>query len=132
MLSKSKQSQRKQLDWLKLKNARQPYQLRLKKISKAEKFSKSKKTARLIKCKTTISITAEKFLKQKSNEYRLACIGTFYLKRLFEFLKKSRQLFKSLIAIFNCRLKQSSHIGTFYLKRLFEFLKSHANYSKGW
>jgi hypothetical protein len=49
-------------------------------------------------------------LVQKSNEYKLAYIGTVYLN-----FKKSCQLFKRLIAIFNCRLKPSSDIGTVYL-----------------
>ena len=47
-------------------------------------------------------------LVQKSNEYKLAYVGTVYFK-------KSCKLFKRLIAIFNCRLKPSSDIATVYL-----------------
>ena len=55
---------------------------------------------------------------QKSNEYKLAYIGTVYLN-----FKKSCQLFKRLIAIFNCRLKPPFDIGTVYFKKSCQLFK---------
>jgi hypothetical protein len=57
-------------------------------------------------------------LVQKNNEYKLAYIGTVYLN-----FKKSCQLFKRLIAIFNCRLKPSFDIGTVYFKKVMPIIQ---------
>ena len=95
----------------------QTYQLRLENFLSRkvfQKISKSKKTVWLIElslCPLENQSSVkdlQQSLVQISNEYKLADIGTIYFK-------KSCQLFKRLIAIFNCRLKPSSDIGIVYL-----------------
>ena len=105
----------------------QTYQLQLKNFLSRkvfQKISKSKKTVWLIELSLcslenqNSTKNLQQSLVQKNNEYKLAYISTVYLN-----FKKSWQLFKRLIVIFNCRLKPSSDIGTIYFKKSCQLFK---------
>ena len=119
----------------------QTYQLRPKNFLSRkvfQKISKSKKTVWLFElslCPLENQNSAKDLQQssvQKSNEYKLACTGTVYLKRLFEFLKKVTPMIQKADYHFQLSVKAIF----WHWHRLFEkviwILKSHANYSKCW